>query len=268
MSVTRAPKRKAKSRATTVRPHARAASVGSKQDRLALHRAKCSICKHPDREEIERDFLDWVSPRELAEHWKTGSYRAIYRHAHTVGLYEQRRKNWQAALDRIIERVGEVQVTAAAVISAIRLSAKLDREEKQAPSPEGRQAGFKLSMDGLPRTDAVTGHAEAAATGRGDPLGRPPAEKESRKPLPSAPPRERKTDDGDSPSARRNDPTPSGKQAARTAAPASPETPPTPVAPDPRIALSEDGRVAGIPWPKGKVTFARRGRWRPGRPGR
>lgn len=125
---------------------------GDERDRLAMHQARCRICQHPEREEIEREFLDWVSPRETAGRWKIASYRAIYRHAHAVGLQEQRRRKRQGALDCIIERVRDVPVTASAVVAAIRLGAKLERD--------GEEAGQRivLSLDGLPRTDAVTGH--------------------------------------------------------------------------------------------------------------
>jgi hypothetical protein len=135
----------------------RDARGGDERDRLALHGARCRICKHPEREEIEREFLEWVSPREIAARWKIASYRAIYRHAQAVGLQEQRRRNRQGALDCIIEHVREVQVTANAVLGAIRLGAKLEREENEDASEQRGKPGFVLSLDGLPRTDAVTG---------------------------------------------------------------------------------------------------------------
>ena len=126
---------------------------GDERDQLALHWARCRICKHPEREEIEREFLEWVSPRETAERWKIASYRAIYRHAHAVGLDEQRRRNRQGALDCIIERVREVPVTAGAVVAAVRLGAQLDQDAEE------MEPRIVLGFEGLPRTDAVTGRA-------------------------------------------------------------------------------------------------------------
>ena len=93
---------------------------------LERHRAQCQICQHPECKQIEREFLDWTSPRELAETYKLGSYRAVYRHAHALDLFDRRRSNVYAALDRIIERAGEVKVTASAVIAAVRLMAKIE----------------------------------------------------------------------------------------------------------------------------------------------
>ena|GEM_PF-5350982 len=30
------------------------------------HQAKCSICTHPQRQEIEREFVNWASPYQMA----------------------------------------------------------------------------------------------------------------------------------------------------------------------------------------------------------
>jgi hypothetical protein len=51
---------------------------------------------------------------------------SIYRHARTVNLMEKRRRNVRAALERIIESAGEVEVNAAAVVSAVATYAKLN----------------------------------------------------------------------------------------------------------------------------------------------
>jgi hypothetical protein len=167
-------KRGAREQAIAGRSYGHGAECGDERDRLAMHHARCRICRHPEREEIEREFLDWVSPREIAERWKIASYRAIYRHAQAVGLQEQRRRNRQGALDCIIEHVGEVTVTASAVVAAIRLGAKLEREAESEADGERGGPGFVLSLGGLPRTNAVTGRAPAGegATQTLKPFGR------------------------------------------------------------------------------------------------
>lgn len=95
---------------------------------LERHKARCLICRHPQREEIEEDFLDWSSPREIAETYGIASYRAIYRHATALGLFDRRRANIQRATDRIIERIGETQMTAAAIVGAIRITLNEERK--------------------------------------------------------------------------------------------------------------------------------------------
>jgi hypothetical protein len=44
---------------------------------------------------------------------------SIYRHAHALGLMEKRRRNVRAALEKIIEKAGDVEVSATAVVSAV-----------------------------------------------------------------------------------------------------------------------------------------------------
>jgi hypothetical protein len=277
---------------------------------LAAHRARCGICKHPECEEIEREFLDWVSPREIAENWKLASYRAIYRHAHAVGLFERRRKNRLAALEAIIERVREVPVTASAVVAAIRLSMELEGERDE-PEPK-----FRWSLEGLPRTNAVTGvapgdegalqRAPAGGDGAGgsDQLSRPAgadaacdelgAEGHSLESAPTAGSVDSGLEISEGMRAAHALPRPteegqrlknallrrqgiasdlgSGTRVTRPADHASAKARADLAAEgarivsgeiDPRIVLGEDGRVAGIPWPKQKITFARFARrWR------
>jgi hypothetical protein len=260
--------------------------------RLAAHRARCSICRHPERKEIEREFLDWVSPREIAEDWKLPSYRAIYRHAHAVGLFERRRENRLTALDAIIERVQDVPVTASAVVAAIRLSLELEGERRETKR-QAREPGFLLSLEGLPRTNAVTGVAPddggtlqcgpasgeqedgeghevkagpaagMADSGLGVSEAMPathasPLRTEEDHRLKPMPPERRGVGPANGGGAGADlAGAPAGAEAQGTQAVAS--------EPDPRIVLGEDGRVAGIPWPwpKQKIAFARVGRrWR------
>jgi hypothetical protein len=50
----------------------------------------------------------------------------VYRHAHAVGLFPRRQRNVRTALGRIIEKAGEVDVTAAAVVAAIQAYSKIN----------------------------------------------------------------------------------------------------------------------------------------------
>jgi murein L,D-transpeptidase YcbB/YkuD len=55
-----------------------------------------------------------------------GNRAAVYRHAHAFGLYDKRQKNIRAALEHIIEKGSEVEVTAPAVVAAIQAYAKIN----------------------------------------------------------------------------------------------------------------------------------------------
>lgn len=92
------------------------------------HEYACKICNHPQREEIERDFINWRSPADIAAEYKLADRRGVYRHAHATGLFQKRQRNIRAALERIIERAGEVEVNASAVVQAVSTYARINSE--------------------------------------------------------------------------------------------------------------------------------------------
>ena len=97
----------------------------AKPQSLTRHERDCRVCRHPEREEIEAEFISWVSPVELAAEHKI-PVRAIYRHAHAAALFSRRNRNIRAALGTIIEKVGRVHVNAQAVVSAIAVLSKIN----------------------------------------------------------------------------------------------------------------------------------------------
>ncbi len=89
------------------------------------HEARCAVCSHPQREELERDWLDWGSTSRIAHDYGV-SRDSIYRHAHALGLFPKRQRNIRKALERMIEQVETVEVTAPAVVSAIQAYSKIN----------------------------------------------------------------------------------------------------------------------------------------------
>jgi hypothetical protein len=101
-------------------------SVSPQKPNFVSHRSHCSVCAHPQCEEIEREFISWRSPADIAREFKLRDRSAIYRHAHALDLGSKRDRNIRAALARIIEKVDGVQATAGAVIQAIALYARIN----------------------------------------------------------------------------------------------------------------------------------------------
>jgi hypothetical protein len=93
----------------------------------ARHESQCTICAHPQREEIDRDFVDWASSTRISKDYKLAR-TSLYRHAHATGLFPKRRKNVRTALEKIIERASEVKANAAAVVSAVQAYAKINSQ--------------------------------------------------------------------------------------------------------------------------------------------
>lgn len=100
----------------------------NKQVNLGRHKRYCKICSHERRNEIEQDFIAWTSPIAIAEEYGLADRMNVYRRANALGLFEKRRRNIRAALERIIERAGDVEVTASAVVAAIQASAKINAQ--------------------------------------------------------------------------------------------------------------------------------------------
>ena len=90
------------------------------------HAAECKICAHTRCEEIEREFINWRSPAAIAKAFGLKNRASVYRHAHALGLFAKRQRNVRAALEKIIEHAGEVEVNAGAVVSAASAYARIN----------------------------------------------------------------------------------------------------------------------------------------------
>ncbi len=94
---------------------------------VGRHRRNCSVCAHSERIEIEAEFVAWRSPAALVQQFGLADRSTIYRHAHVFGLFAKRQCNVRAALERIIEKAGDVEITASAVVAAIQAYCKINR---------------------------------------------------------------------------------------------------------------------------------------------
>jgi hypothetical protein len=93
---------------------------------IGRHSKHCRICLHPQRGNIEEDFIRWRSPAEIIKAYNLGNRSSVYRHAQAFSLFAKRQRNVRVALERIIEKAGEVEVTAAAVVAAVQAYAKIN----------------------------------------------------------------------------------------------------------------------------------------------
>lgn len=101
-------------------------TTDGKVTNLGRHRRACTVCKHPACAEIEAEFVAWESPATITAQHGIADRATVYRHAHALGLFEKRRRNIRAALERIIEKAGEVDVTASAIVSAVQAYSKIN----------------------------------------------------------------------------------------------------------------------------------------------
>jgi len=87
---------------------------------LQRHARKCHICHHPQRAEIEDDFLNWHGPDEIVSDYKLPHYSVIYRHANALGLRARRNENIRTVLDILVEQAETVRVTGNTILRAMR----------------------------------------------------------------------------------------------------------------------------------------------------
>ena len=102
---------------------------------LERHQRCCSICSHPQRADIDADFLHWYDPFDIAHDYNLGSSSAVYRHAHATGLFAQRRKNVLWVLERYMVRVRQARVTGSSIIRAVRTYVNLTQDGQWVEPP-------------------------------------------------------------------------------------------------------------------------------------
>jgi hypothetical protein len=93
---------------------------------LERHARKCVICNHPDRADLEEDFVSWRNAELIFKDYALPNFRAIYRHARATGLYQRRRENLRFAAELIIEHADQAQPTPDAILRAIQICARLN----------------------------------------------------------------------------------------------------------------------------------------------
>jgi hypothetical protein len=114
-------------------PAPRKKCARSKSQSSFRHDRKCSVCRHPERAEIERDFLHWHSPEIIAI---IAYHSSIYRHAQAPGLFAQRSTHIRLALAPLIEQATVVPVTADSIVRAVALCASLNDEGQWIQPPK------------------------------------------------------------------------------------------------------------------------------------
>jgi hypothetical protein len=96
------------------------------RESFSRHDRKCTICNHPERDAIDHHFLIWRPAEDIAEIYDIRDRSSIYRHAHATGLFERRRRTVRLALEPVIEQAVNVDVTADALVRAVRTYAQIN----------------------------------------------------------------------------------------------------------------------------------------------
>src|SRR5579872_2956529 len=116
---TRPSARTARSKRSCASQHA------SSSSRLSHHQRKCVICRHPERDTIEEMFVHWHSASRIHRRFMLPDRSTIYDHAHATGLFAKRRRNLRYALEHVIERADECDISSHGIVAAIKAYASL-----------------------------------------------------------------------------------------------------------------------------------------------
>jgi hypothetical protein len=103
--------------------------------RLKRHQRCCRVCRHPDRDLIEYEFLHWCSPTEIAIRYEIADRASITRHAHATGLYAHRTRRVRSVLERVIERAEEAAVNGHSIVRAVRAYLRIKDDDKCVEPP-------------------------------------------------------------------------------------------------------------------------------------
>lgn len=104
------------------------------------HSQSCRICRHPQREQIEAAFLDWIPMVQIAKEFKLSDRQVVRRHARAMHLFRKRDSNVRAALGAFIERGARLKPNPASYVAAITALSKLDAEGKTVDIVEKRNS--------------------------------------------------------------------------------------------------------------------------------
>ena len=137
-------------------------------DPLERHARKCSICRHPERQQIDESFLHWRSPQTIMHCFGIKTETTIYHHAHAFNLFALRNCNLQSALCNIIEDIDTRDFTGREILDAVRALAHLTADGRWIHHTSKSEVMY--SMQRLPAAQAAlpTAHAALPAHSNGD----------------------------------------------------------------------------------------------------
>jgi hypothetical protein len=117
----------------TPKPHRKAKTKSRRKSKdrspeptfLERHSRKCSICRHPQRQQIDESFLHWRSPATIMHCFGIENETTIYHHAHAFNFFALRNRNLQSALSNVVEDIDRHSFTGAEILDAVRALAHL-----------------------------------------------------------------------------------------------------------------------------------------------
>jgi hypothetical protein len=155
------------SSATRVQDHPSDEDDPSELAFIERHSRKCSICKHPYRQEIDESFLHWRSPRTIMNCFGIKTETTIYHHAHAFSFFALRNPKLQSAFANAIEDIDTCDFTGREMLDAVRALAHLTADGRWIHPTSKSEVMY--SMRRLPAAQAaLPAHTDARPAVAGD----------------------------------------------------------------------------------------------------
>lgn len=106
-------------------------TTATRRPGLARHEdGGCRVCRHPQREAIETEFVRWKTLREIEAEFGVPK-DSVARHARARDLEERRSRNVRGVLVRVVEKgIETAEVTSASLVAAATALAKLGEDDR------------------------------------------------------------------------------------------------------------------------------------------
>jgi hypothetical protein len=103
---------------------------------------------------MEEMFVRWHSPSSIYRRFMLRDRSTIYDHAHATGLFAKRRRNLRYALENMIERADECDISSYRIVAAIKAYASLTTSGEWIEPARPVLYTSVSSFDASPRTPA------------------------------------------------------------------------------------------------------------------
>jgi hypothetical protein len=163
------------------------------------HAGRCKVCNHPDREDIEHDFLRWRDPEIISRVYDIANKSSIYRHARATGLLARRRRNLRALFESIYERVDEARISADAIFRSLPTYARITEAGELLEAPPKRvhvvheYCGLSAASPSLRTSPALPAPSSAEGSAASGSKSKSRSKSQPRRRRPRSSPRHRST---------------------------------------------------------------------------
>ncbi len=134
------------------------------------HSRRCKVCKHEQRNEIEKQYIEGDSPYKIVSTFPELDVKGVYRHIKVFDLEKDRDNSTLAIVNHIIDRgdAANITITPGVLMDALKLRAKLkgeivDRQEISNKGDDKSKSTEQLNAEIVELIDESAGSSKTKA---------------------------------------------------------------------------------------------------------